>query len=381
MKKILCVHSSSDLYGADRIFELAVDILSSKYEVDVILPSQGALNSLLSKKSNVNVSRNLPVIVRSALGVSNVLKLLVDFFTFSFTRFFEAFKYNAIYVNTLSAALTLPAFYLARKCIILHVHEIVSEHGFLGRFLINFSVFLSDHVICVSDAVKADIEDGLFSFYRRLGAKKLSVIKNGIPDVSFDINKRVESEKMKFLLLGRLMPEKGQWFLLDALELLPDDILNEITVSIVGSPPPNREYLLEELKEKIVSLQLESVITLHAFVTNPLDLINCSHVMLVPSKMRDPFPTTVLEGLRAGKPVISTSHGGASEVIINDYNGFLVDHSNPGSLAEAIEKMYRIWSGKKYYEGMMFNSRNSYLSSYRYEIFSSNLKGFFLDKL
>ena len=59
-------------------------------------------------------------------------------------------------------------------------------------------------------------------------------------------------------------------------------------------------------------------------------------VCLVPSLIKDPFPTTVLEAMSAAKPVITTNHGGAKEAVIDQETGLLVSPNNLEELANSI---------------------------------------------
>ena len=58
-------------------------------------------------------------------------------------------------------------------------------------------------------------------------------------------------------------------------------------------------------------------------------------VILIPSIMADPFPTTVLEAMLFSKPLISTNHGGASE-IIDDNFGKLISPNDTDAFVNAI---------------------------------------------
>jgi glycosyltransferase involved in cell wall biosynthesis len=49
--------------------------------------------------------------------------------------------------------------------------------------------------------------------------------------------------------------------------------------------------------------------------------------------MEDPFPTTVLEAMSAGKPVIGTRTGGIPEMITHGLTGFLIPPKSPEELA------------------------------------------------
>ena len=51
--------------------------------------------------------------------------------------------------------------------------------------------------------------------------------------------------------------------------------------------------------------------------------------------MADPFPTTVLEAMMFSKPLISTNHGGASE-IVDDNFGKLISPNDTDAFVNAI---------------------------------------------
>ena len=48
------------------------------------------------------------------------------------------------------------------------------------------------------------------------------------------------------------------------------------------------------------------------------------------------LPTVVLESIRAGLPVVATSHAGIPEIIRDQKTGFLVPENNPDALASAL---------------------------------------------
>ena len=167
-------------------------------------------------------------------------------------------------------------------------------------------------IVCVSNHVKENL---LFS-------KKYIVVHNGIPDISdgFLKNEIHPDGKIRFVLPGRFMPQKGQWFLIDALSKLSDEYKNKIQVDLYGSVPPFKPELLNELKRKIESFELDKLVFLHSFTQNISDIYKDSNVVLVPSLMADPFPTTVLEALMFSRPVIATNHGGASEILDDSFS-------------------------------------------------------------
>jgi len=45
-------------------------------------------------------------------------------------------------------------------------------------------------------------------------------------------------------------------------------------------------------------------------------------IAVVPSIEPEPFGLVAVEAMLANKPVIASNHGGLTEIIINNYNGF-----------------------------------------------------------
>ncbi len=64
--------------------------------------------------------------------------------------------------------------------------------------------------------------------------------------------------------------------------------------------------------------------------------LNFFDIFVLPSTNPDPLPTVVLEAMSAGKPVIGYRHGGVKEMVIDEFNGLLVNVKNTKLLSEAI---------------------------------------------
>jgi glycosyltransferase involved in cell wall biosynthesis len=142
--------------------------------------------------------------------------------------------------------------------------------------------------------------------------------------------------KIVFSLFGRIKPEKGQWLLVEALALLTQEELSSIEVNIVGGVVSGKEHLVGELSDKIERAGLKGVVSVLPFTQDISALLRMSDVCLVPSVMEDPFPTTVLEAMAAGKPVIATTVGGIPEMITDGTNGLLCSANSPEELASCV---------------------------------------------
>lgn len=369
-KKILAIHGSSELYGSDRIFLTCIKFLELEgYKVDVILKNHGPLVNFFDTETEANIfiKPNLPVAIKSLLSFKSLFNFFQNNILFYFYLLKKRKQYDIIYINTL-ALFTIPllskcAFY---KKIIMHSHEMIGSHGFLQRIIISTTLLSSDRVLCVSNAVKDNMNKYSFiKFYNN----KCKVIHNGINDI-YNKNYIVkrDSSHINFLLLGRIMPEKGHWFLIETLKKIDIATLNKIKIYVVGTPPPNRMYLLNDLLNLIKKNDLEKQIEILDFIPNPSTLIQQSDICLIPSIIEDSLPTTVIEAMCCEKAVITTNNGGAKELIINEINGLLIEANNINHFKKAI-MFYVDNPSKILIHGK--NSRKQYLEKFKIEDFKN----------
>ena len=160
------------------------------------------------------------------------------------------------------------------------------------------------------------------------------VIHNGISAI--EVNQKKKSDTINFYLFGRIKPEKGQWFLIEALATVAKEKLKNTKFILMGGVVDGQEDVLLELEEKIRAYGLSNYVEIRDFAPNIAEAMSDADVCLIPSLMKDPFPTTVLEAMSAAKPVITTNHGGAKEAVLDQETGFLVNPNNTEELANSI---------------------------------------------
>ena len=90
-------------------------------------------------------------------------------------------------------------------------------------------------------------------------------------------------------------------------------------------------------------------------------------VVVVPSLKPEPFGRVLIEAQAMGRPVVAFNHGGASESVIHEKTGLLVEPKNVKELGVAIEKLVTI----------PLNKRNKMASASREHI----VNNFTLDKM
>ncbi len=364
-KTMAVFHPSSELYGADRILVNALKAMPEAVRKVVYLRAEGPLTELLqSSVSNIEVKvvPSMPVIYRGIFHPIGLVRFGWNWLRFA--RFLRkehrANHYHSAYVNTLSCTFLLPALRMFGIQSFVHVHEIIESPRMIGLVTAHLCRLYARQIICVSDAVRKNMLN-----YAPSAAANMTVLHNGIDAVKVPLKSL--NGTLRFYLFGRIMPKKGQWYLLEALKLLPREELTGSRFTLMGGPVPGQEYRLEELKQAIQDAQLEDIIELKGFANNISDAMSEADVCLVPSMMKDPFPTTVLEAMSAGKPVIATNHGGAVEAINGSGAGELVDPGKPRQLAESI---LRILSNREQIPTMGQNAKKRYTSAFTMQHFS-----------
>ena len=335
---IAVFHPSAELYGADRILVNALKSLPAHVNKRVYLRADGPLIPFLkSNVENVEVvfSPHLPVICRKRFHPLGILQFGRDWLRFA--RFFRAEQqkhhFRSAYVNTLACAFVLPLLHFFKLPNYIHVHEIIDRPKIVARCTAWLCRHFATKIVCVSNAVKESLQRG-----RQGHLKHAQVLHNGIPAIK-NISPKKSEQKLHFFLFGRIMPEKGQWYLIEALKFIPRPLLSRCKFVVMGDAKQGKEDLLQQLKAAIQEAQLEQHVEIRPFENDISVAMSQADVCLVPSLMRDPFPTTVLEAMSAGKPVIATNHGGAREAIIDGTTGILVPPNDPLSLADKILAM------------------------------------------
>ena len=163
--------------------------------------------------------------------------------------------------------------------------------------------------------------------YNRTKADNIIVIPNPVNVIE---RKNIE-EKNIIVTVGRLSPEKGHKFLIDAFSRIDN---KSWLLSIIGDGP---EY------SKLVNLVNERGISdrviFHGYQKDFSKELSEAKIFVLPS-LQEGFPNALLEAMSIPLACISTKYmNGDSEIIENGVNGLLVEPSNSKQLCEAMNKL------------------------------------------
>lgn len=221
-----------------------------------------------------------------------------------------------------------------------HVRE-QWRHGWLkSRFFVDrFAGHFVDHYIAVSQAnARYLIEE------KKLSEQKIRVIRNGCDIRHFNPEHQAPrglKQSLGFgeadpvlLVPGRLEPQKGHRYLLDALPTILREF-PKVKLVCLGDG-----CLRSELEEISRALGIADAIRFVGFQSNVSDWLALADVSVLPS-LYEGLPLVALESLAAVRPVVASAVDGTVEIVLDGKTGFAVPPAEPARLAEAILRLLR----------------------------------------
>ncbi len=179
---------------------------------------------------------------------------------------------------------------------------------------------------------------------QKLGIKKIPfwVVHNGVEVKAFKRSQskvfknqltkelKIEGDYLLAASVGRLSPEKGHRFLLEAIQNL-DPKYSNIYFLICGDGV---------LKEALISMADKSgIMDKLRFIGFRSDMDKIYQIIdfLVLPSLTEGLPNVVLEAFSYSKPVVATNVGGVPEIVEDRINGIIVKPASPDEIKTAIE--------------------------------------------
>lgn len=140
------------------------------------------------------------------------------------------------------------------------------------------------------------------------------------------------TDPFRFLLIGRLIPEKGIREYAEAAKEVKKLYGNKVSFGLLG-PLEKRPGSISE--EEVANWQQEGIIEYYGATDDIRPYMQETTVYVLPS-YHEGTPRTVLEALAMGRPVITTDAPGCRETVTDGKNGFLVPVRDVPALAKAM---------------------------------------------
>lgn len=170
---------------------------------------------------------------------------------------------------------------------------------------------------------------------------KHRLIRSGVDLNKFPANKTLASKKIRdefnipknakiVLSVGNLKPQKNPMdFIETASKILPSD--PDAYFIFLGDGP-----LRKQVNKRVRELGMEKRCLFPGWRNDIADFMATSSVYMMTS-LWEGLPRSVVEALLSGLPCVVYNTDGVSDIIIDDYNGFLVEQKNVTRMTEAVE--------------------------------------------
>jgi colanic acid/amylovoran biosynthesis glycosyltransferase len=186
-------------------------------------------------------------------------------------------------------------------------------------------------VVCISDFTRSQ----LMAICPPETWPKLHVVHVGIPLRRFARRQGQTQEKpTRLLFVGRLVAQKGQAVLLEAVELLTERG-RDVELVLAGDGP--MRATLEQLAERMGTAARISFLGAVGQEEIPA-LYEDASIFCLPS-FAEGLPTVLMEALAMELPVISTRINGAPELVRDGETGLLVTPGRADEMAAAIARL------------------------------------------
>ena len=238
-------------------------------------------------------------------------------------------EFDLMYINTVAVIDYLIAARFFRSKTILHVHEIPS--GFWASLVLRFLVRSAE----VRTIFNSASTRGCYAPLQNTS----HVLYNGCPSPVQTVSPEYRRERrLRVLVIGRLNSWKGQDVLIEACGRLPPEVRRCLDARIVGGSFDSDTALEQSLHGLVEHWKCADCITFEPFSERPESWYQWSDIVVVPSKLPEPFGRVAIEAMSFGRALIVSATGGLVEIVQDGLNGWHVSPNDPLALARALSK-------------------------------------------
>ena len=348
-QNILVVHNNNDLYGGDKVLlELLSRLDRTRFVPFVVLPTDTRhINRFSPHLDKLGIEYRfvpLGILRRRYFKLWRLPRFAFEVLTGAraLLKIIKEKKIALVHTNTNTILASAIAARMKRLPHIWSIHELVLEPAVVRNALHFLIPRMATKVVTVSRAVR----DHMFKDAPQF-ADRFEFILGGIdvePFLHEEGRMRVRREwglnddELLVGMVGRVTRWKGQSVFAEMAKLLLQRYPN-VKFAAVGGVFDTESFYLEQFKEQVRTLGIESNFIIDDFRADMPDVFAALDIFVLPSTLPEPFGLVVIEAMASGKPVVATAPGGPSETIVDGTTGYLVQPSDPEGMGAAVEKL------------------------------------------
>lgn len=326
-RRLLFIHSSDELYGADRVLIDQIQAIPEGVDVEVWLPDDlehGAF-PLCHRLEQLGVRvRHLPLpIMRRAYQTPTGL-LRLSGRSAGLVQRLHAHRPDVVYCTTSATFLAAPAARLAQvPHVIGHVHEIWSD---MDRRILGPLARSCGQLLAISTAV-------VDSLPSRLRARTV-IVPNGTTDPGAGAPLDDRTGPVTYLVASRWNAWKGHATLLEAWRHV-----SEARLIVLGAAPPSG--VSTDVRALAAQVDHPETIEIVGEVDDISPYLERADVMIVPSEQPEPFGLVAIEAFARSRPVIASAAGGLLDIVTAEHDGWLFPPGDAATLADLLKRIDR----------------------------------------
>ena len=340
--RYLVAHPGAELYGSDRVMlETVLGLLESGADVVVTVPEDGPLVAQL-RSAGAMVEIAPALVLRKSLlaprGWATLIRSAVSGWR-SARRLLDAYRPDAVYVSTITLPLWPVAAASRRLPSVVHLHEAEQNASAAVKKGLYAPVLLAREIIVNSEFSRGVLGEA----YPRLAARS-QVVYNGVAGPDGVTAPRPElGAPVRLVYIGRLSPRKGPDVIVEALALLSPST-TDVHLDLVGAVFSGYEWFEEELRSRIRELGLQDRVRLLGFRPSVWDAVDQGDIVVIPSRLDEPFGNTAVEGILAARVVLVSDTSGLREATEVFPTAIRFAPDDARALADAIESAISGWA-------------------------------------
>ncbi len=330
--KVLYTSSHGNMFGGGQksLYLLIKNLDRERFVPFLLSPENGSLIDAVNMLGVETLV--LPIDTLKSLRIVKTLKTFIAIY-----RFMKRANINIVHTDSPREAIyTGLAAKVLRIPFIMHLRT--TEGGFgTDRIL----YVLSSRIISVSRGVIKRFE----WLDSEVLSQKIKLIYNGVdvsefynPTDGYSFKKRWGEDGFIYAgVVGRVEPRKGHDLFL---KVFADVAKRQSKLKgvIIGL---GDEIHIKKLKRFVKESGIESRIIFEDYTDDVPSALSAIDILVVPSYTGEGFPRIIIEGMAAGKPVISSDIPGNSEAVVDGVTGFLFPSGDEKALTDILIRLIK----------------------------------------